>query len=109
MHTLPLPAQLILQEMRHYLLIARLEQLQLRELDTDAYMLSLAAPVAQLLGLPPHLPDAWVNTYMLYISDAGRYSISDTASLELLALQCHETLEVLAKGLERHKTQDKGT
>lgn len=100
MHTLPIGASLILQDMRHYQLILQVQALEPPVLDTDAFMLDISGLLAALLGLSAPLPDAWVNTYMLYLNRAEDYAPEDrSAGLELLALECYEAMRLLARGL----------
>lgn len=101
MRTLPFAAHLILQEMRNYLLISKVEELGITDLDTDDYMVGMSETVAALFGLPRERPDAWINTYTMYIDDSKRYDIKDKASLEALALQCYEALRVLSEGIKK--------
>lgn len=97
MKRLPAAAYLLLQEMRHYLLIQQIESLKIEEIDTDAYMLSLADTVGSLLGLNGPKPDEWINTYTLYVDEARRYAISDPEGLEQWALQGYQALKLMAK------------
>ena len=102
MQTLPFGADLILQDLLHYRLILEIERLEIKLIDTDDYMLDHVNILARLFGVVDKKPDAWVNTYMMYLERAKDYQQQD---LHLLALECYEAMSLLANGIIHQSRQ----
>lgn len=87
---------LIVQDMRHFQLITRLEK---AGFDSDMQMLSISTVVAALMGIPNgDMDDCWLNSYMDLLELAAGFEMEGTGkNLQPLAELCYNKLERLIK------------